>query len=81
MYPPHTYYFLPQAMFDLLLLLYALWFQSKAAYVLFYTRRDDPETRSRMMSTSELNTEDINVFQNSDEEEVEDEDDAMEPAN
>jgi len=50
---------------------------SKAAYVLFYTRRDDPETRTRMMSTSEIPTD---VFQNSDDDD-DIEDDAMEPAN
>ena len=38
-------------------------FQSKAAYVLFYTRRDDPN--HEMMNTSELVTEDREAFPNS----------------
>lgn len=37
---------------------------SKAAYVLFYTRRDDPE--NGMMNTSEICSDDVDVFQNSD---------------
>ncbi|XP_057312637.1 ubiquitin carboxyl-terminal hydrolase 4-like isoform X2 [Hydractinia symbiolongicarpus] len=39
---------------------------SKAAYVLFYTRRDDPD--NEMMNTSELLTDDPDVFENDGEE-------------
>jgi len=39
---------------------------SKAAYVLFYTRRDDPE--NGMMNTSEICSDDVDVFPNSDDE-------------
>ena len=40
----------------MLFLYYSLVFQSKAAYVLFYTRRDNPD--NEMMNTSDLLTED-----------------------
>ena len=40
----------------MLFLYYFLVFQSKAAYVLFYTRRDNPD--NEMMNTSDLLTED-----------------------
>jgi len=42
---------------------------SKAAYVLFYTRRDDPE--NGMMNTSEICSDDVAVFQQSDDDDME----------
>ena len=52
-------------MYMLFLFVLCFYFQSKAAYVLFYTRRDDPD--NEMMNTSELLTEDTDVFHDDDE--------------